>query len=338
MAVGHGVLAGGRRLTGVPGYHGLHVVVAVGKGAAPRELVLGHDGECLGVLVRGVVDAGIVPVAVGGFGGEELLAVRSVHVESDIAVVAQEELLRVEEVVLQTDGGQHAIALGVVFGQTAQGDGVLQTLLLAAHRRGAQNVVVLIEVASVGILSVDAQVWHLLVGNVEQRLVVLVVVTVCELELCAHHHAVADVVVELRTGAVAVVLLSDLCACASVVSARDVEVGTLAASLNSQIVVVGPTVLCDGIDPVGIVVVHLVFRPVGIVLELLEVVVTVRAVATELGHVEVGLLHHHREVVATEQMVARRLCGASELVAVGDLRLACRATLGLNLNDAICTA
>ena len=96
--------------------------------------------------------------------------------------------------------------------------------------------------------------------------------------------------------------------------------------------VLAQTPLCNGIHPVGIVVVLLVLRECRIVVQLTDV----RGSVVLFG-VEVRLLQEHRVVVTAQHLIALRLIGACETERIGELRRTARTTLCGDLDDTVST-
>ena len=107
---------------------------------------------------------------------------------------------------------------------------------------------------------------------------------------------------------------------------------------NRYIVVLAQTGLGDCITPVGIVTVLAPLRESTSLVQIVDFrnTVLVRSVII-LTRVEVFLLQHHRIVITTQQVVAGRLMGGSELQGIGHVGLTARTTLGGQLNDTVTT-
>ena len=115
-----------------------------------------------------------------------------------------------------------------------------------------------------------------------------------------------------------------------VIACTDAEMGFLTATRESEVVVLSPAHFLHFLQPVGVVVIHFIFRERGVVVQLLDVTGSI----TQLG-VEIFLLQQHRILVAIEHLVAIGLVCACETEAVVDARITTHTALGLDLDDTI---
>ena len=246
-----------------------------------------------------------------------------------------------EEVVLQLKLGVERVGTVFVRRQPCHSHRVGQRALVAELAGHAlQRIVVTVGGGAVGSFGKDGKVGHLLVGDAEHADVlatlavgiVLVVIDVGEREVGGDLDAVADVVVEVDTGAEAVEALPDDGAALVVPATADAESGLVASAGEGEAVAVLHAQLLHGADPVGVVVELLVLTERGVVVELDDVA----SVVALLG-IEVSLFKQHGVVVAVEHADALRLVGEVKAVAVGDAGRAAAAALGLDLDDAIGT-
>ena len=178
---------------------------------------------------------------------------------------------------------------------------------------------------------------HLLVGDVQQRTFVfpvLVAVAQCELNLGCEAQAVADGVVQLRTGAEAIVVLPDGGAGALVVAAAKAVTGSLATSAERDIVVVGPAMSGHEFAPVGVLVIVLVFRERCVIVQYVKLIVITALSAREVL-VEVFLLHQHGIAIAIEHFHAFGLSGSTQTVRILHTGLTHGTPLGDDLDDAV---
>ena len=96
--------------------------------------------------------------------------------------------------------------------------------------------------------------------------------------------------------------------------------------------VLTPSGLLHLLQPVGIVVVHLIFREGRVVVQL-------RNIAGHVAHlrIEVFFFHHHGVLVTVQHLIALGLIGARQTERIADARLTTRTALGLDLDDTIRT-
>ena len=215
----------------------------------------------------------------------------------------------------------------------SQCDGVLVVQLvtqLTGHR--GQHGVIILQVVAVLVLLIDREVRHAHVRDGQQVAGVTLVLGVGQRDVRLNLDAVANEVVEVHTRGEAVELLLDDRTRLMVVAGSDAEVGLLTATAQSQVVFLAPAGLLHQLQPVGIVVIHLVLRERGVVVQLGDVTGLVTH-----GGVEVLLLQQHRVLVTVQHLVALRLVGTSQTEAVVDAGLTTRTTLGLDLDDTVRT-
>ena len=100
-----------------------------------------------------------------------------------------------------------------------------------------------------------------------------------------------------------------------------------------------PTMLCNGIHPVGIIIIHIVFSPFWCVSNFWDEII--RRLICEAGlltRIEVGLLHVHGVVVTIEQLITLVNPVTCKTVVVTYSSLTLRTTLRLDLDDTIRTS
>ena len=180
---------------------------------------------------------------------------------------------------------------------------------------------------------IDAHVGHFPEGDAQQVVIVHVVLRVSEREVGAHKNTTADIVVKGDTGGKTIQLLLDDGTSLVVKTATDAERCFLATATDGDIVVLAESPLCDGIAPVGVVVVLLILRECGVVIDFRHIG---RGVVV-LSGVEVRFLEQHRVVVAVEQFVTLGEVCAGKLQRVGQFWRARYTALGGNFDDAIAT-
>ena len=98
------------------------------------------------------------------------------------------------------------------------------------------------------------------------------------------------------------------------------------------------TELCNGVHPVSVIIIHIIFSPFWCISNFRDEVV--RRFVSEAGlltRIEVCLLHVHGVVVTIEQLITLVNPVASETVVVADSRLTSHTALSLDFNDTICT-
>ena len=217
-----------------------------------------------------------------------------------------------KEVIVDDELRVEVVGAASFLGEVSAGHRVDELLLVVVEdRRGAlQHLIVAVGVLTGDrVLLVDGHVRHLLHGDIEQVVVVHVVLGVGHREVGRDLDALTDIVVKCHTSGETVEFLHDHGTGLMVVTQADTEGGLLTTTGHGDVVVLTQTVLCDGVAPVGVVVVLLVFGERRIVVDLTDVLTACIA----LCGVEVALLKHHGVVVTIEQCVALWLVGSGEL-------------------------
>ena len=243
-------------------------------------------------------------------------------------------IVETEELVVHLELRCDVVGALVVLGQVGRGHRVDEFLLVVVeHRRGAlQHLIIGACVASIGILLIDAHVRHLAVGDREEVVVVALVLGVGQREVGGNLDAIAHIVVESHTCREAVELLLYDRTGLIVETARDTERSLLTTTGDGEEVVLTQTDLRDGVAPVGVVVILLILRERGVVVELTDVGRTV-----VLLRVEVCLLEQHGVVVTAEELVTLWLIGSCEAERVAHAGLTLATTFGDELNHTVGT-
>ena len=308
---------------------------------------LRYEGQCVGRgdtqtlvgIVGGQVGVGAVPTTGAQFQRTEHVVVAVKDVEHNLSLVGESRFLIVnaQQLIVQFEFRLDIVAGFLIFGEVSQSYGVVVfELVLAEHgtdRR--QHIIIGTQGVTVLILFVDSQVRHTTISHGEQVGVVLLVVCIGQRHIGGNLDAVGNEIVQCYTGGETVELLFDDRTCLMVVSGGNTEVSLLTTTTQGYIMVLSPTGLFHGIHPVGIIVVHLVFRELTTRL-IVDFVDIVAGTGLKM-RVEVLFLQHHGVLVTIEQFHALGLIGACQTVAIGNAGLASYTTLGLDLNDTIGT-
>ena len=118
-----------------------------------------------------------------------------------------------------------------------------------------------------------------------------------------------------------------------VVTTGDTELSLFTTTLQADIVLVGLSELCNGVNPVGVLVkVGVVGGTVALVGELHDV-----GCEVALARVEVGFFHHHGVTVTVEHLHASGLPAAGEEVVTRNTGLTLGTTAGGNFDNTVRT-
>ena len=117
-----------------------------------------------------------------------------------------------------------------------------------------------------------------------------------------------------------------------VVAGTDAEMRFLNTTRQCEVMVLSPTHLLDLLEPVGVVVVHLILGETGIVVDF-------RNIAGCITHrrIEVLLLEQHGVLIAIEHLIAVGLVGARQTQAVSGTGGAACTALGLDFDYTVGT-
>ena len=239
-----------------------------------------------------------------------------------------------EQVVVQLEFRLDLIGRLIVLSLLGKSHGVdIGVLVITEFRvRGAEHMVVVVEVLTIDVLLIDREVWHFLVSDTEELAVVLMVFRIGHVEVGDNLDTVADEIVESSTSGESVELLLDDGTSLMVITSCDTEVGLLTTTREAHIVFLLPTSLTNGLAPVCVVVVHLIFVPRLVIVELPDVGCLIGK-----SRVVISLLHEHGVLVTVEQADSLRLESGHGAVRVLHLGLSSATTLGLDFDDTVCT-
>ena len=231
---------------------------------------------------------------------------------------------------LRLDGIFRIVVLSLI----SQSHRVHQTELVATElvAHGWKHVVVVRQVIAVRILFTHRQVWHLLIGSAQEVASVSLVLRVGHVEVRHHLDTVAHKIVESHTRRETVQALLKHRTRLRVPTTRHTEVGFLTTTRNRHVVLLQQTVLDHFLPPVGVVVIHFIFRERRVVVEFHDVARCIRK-----QRIVVSLLHQHRILVTIQHAHTCRLVSQRRAVGIAHTSLTTLTTLRLDFNHTIST-
>ena len=213
--------------------------------------------------------------------GDELVGVelvyifiKDIHVRATLPVQLVVFLVGTQQMVVQLELWSDVIRAVIVLGKVCRGHGVHIDALVILEHIGSrlQHGVITVGVGTCQrVLLIDAHVRHLLIGNGQQVVIVALGIGIGESEVGGNLDAVGDVVIECHTGSEAVLALLDDGTRLMVITAGDAESGLLSTASDAKEMVLTQTPLCDGIHPVGIIIILFVLRERRVVVQLSDV-------------------------------------------------------------------
>ena len=123
-----------------------------------------------------------------------------------------------------------------------------------------------------------------------------------------------------------------------VISQRSTEFRLITTTAYTEIVVMRPTILCNLLDPVCVIIEVLVIGCCAVGIDERTSVITVfRNVTIFLIAVEICLFHQHGIVIAIQQLSSSGLIRTAQAVRITDTRWTCNTFLCCNVDNTICT-
>ena len=192
QATARNQLGGAGRGTGLHLQLRLQVVhLGILEPALPSQTILSGDGTLVTHLVGHLIGGAIIVAGIKyDFRWKVLLCTLMVHVDSHPTIISKVDFLRVKDIVLQLNFRNHTVAFHLILGKIAQCHWVHQTTLFGIKLSTGVtdtltwgDVEITSRIVSLCIILIDTHIWHLLVGDVEERLIVLVVHRISELHL-----------------------------------------------------------------------------------------------------------------------------------------------------------